>query len=168
MHPSALVGLLALAAAASAIPSNPRRAHSSSVSNLKSKIKKIVVLYHQRPGEPDQQWTFLQPYNVTDPSEGHRCTIARDYEDYDIVTDDPSHAVTGNTMEFYSNRTPDNALIADGKLLPNTKGFIHEQIHNYGSSANKSVLAHQVMKYYTENQTPVFTSLVQNYITFND
>jgi phospholipase C len=70
-------------------------------------------------------------------------------------------------MEFYSNWTPDNDLIAEGKLLPDNKGFIHEQIHNYGSSANKSVLAHQVMNYYTEDQVPVLTSLVKNYLTFN-
>ena len=83
------------------------------------------------------------------------------------MTNDPSHAVTGNTMEFFGTWTPDNALIASGKLVANNNGFIHEQVYNYGSSANKSKLAKEVMNYYTEDQVPVMTSLVQNFLTFN-
>ncbi|KAJ6011112.1 Phosphoesterase [Penicillium sp. IBT 35674x] len=179
MHPSALVGLLAFAAATQAIPSNPKQAHSaSSISNLKSKIKNVVVLCmenrsldnllggqtHKGLENPINNGPYCNPYNVTDPSQGHHCTEARDYNS---VTDDPSHAVTGNTMEFYSNWSPDNKLIAEGKLLPNNNGFIHEQIHNYGDDANKTVLAKQVMNYYTEAEVPVLTSLVENFLTFN-
>ena len=179
MHPSALVGLLAFAAAASAIPAKPNQAHSSSsVQNLKSKIKNVVVLCMENRSvdnlfggqtikgleNPINNGPFCNPYNVTDLSEGYHCTAPNDYNS---VTDDPSHAVTGNTMEFYSDWTPNNALIAEGKLLPNNNGFIHEQIHNYGSKANKTVLATQVMNYYTEEQVPVLTSLVQNFLTFN-
>ncbi|KAJ5648197.1 Phosphoesterase [Penicillium lividum] len=179
MHPSALVGLLAFAAAAQAIPANPHQAHSaSSISNLKSKIKNVVVLCmenrsldnllggqtHKGFENPINNGPYCNPYNVTDPSQGHHCTEARDY---DSVTDDPSHAVTGNTMEFYSDWTPDNKLIAEGKLTPNNNGFIHEQIYKYGSKANKTLLAKQVMNYYTEEEVPVLTSLVQNFVSFN-
>lgn len=178
---SALVGLLAFAAAAEAVPRNLNspRAHSvSSVSNLKSKIKNVVVLCmenrsldnllggqtHKGLENPINNGPFCNPYNVTDPSQGEHCTEARDYNS---VTDDPSHAVTGNTMEFYSQWAPDNDLIASGKLTANNKGFIHEQISKYDSSANKTVLGKQVMNYYTEAEVPVLTSLVQNFLTFN-
>ncbi|KAJ6021388.1 Phosphoesterase [Penicillium herquei] len=179
MHPSALVGLLAFAAAAQALPASSNQAHSaSSISNLKSKIKNVVVLCmenrsldnllggqtHKDLDNPINNGPFCNPYNVTDPSEGEHCTEARDYNS---VGDDPSHAVTGNTMEFYSQWTPDNTLIAEGKLLPNNKGFIHEQVSKYSSDANKSVLAKQVMNYYTEAEVPVMTSLVKNFLTFN-
>ncbi|KAJ5818141.1 Phosphoesterase [Penicillium riverlandense] len=179
MHPSALVGLLAFAAAASAIPSGPHRAHSSSsIQNLKSKIKNVVVLTmenrsldnllggqkHKGIENPTNNGPFCNPYNVTDPSQGHHCAAPRDYNS---VTNDPSHAVTGNTMEFFGTWTPDNALIASGKLVANNNGFIHEQIHNYGSSTNVSKLAEEVMNYYTEEEVPVMTSLVQNFLTFN-
>ncbi|KAJ6096210.1 Phosphoesterase [Penicillium sp. IBT 16267x] len=182
MHPSTLVGLLAFAAAASAIPHNPKKAGSaSSIANLKSKIKNVVVLVmenrsvdnllggqtHKGLENPINNGPYCNPYNVTDPSQGFHCTEARDYNS---VSDDPSHAVTGNTMEFYSQWTPDNALIAEGKLKPNNNGFIHEQISRYGEEANstvKAMLAKQVMNYYTEEETPVLTSLVQNFVTFN-
>lgn len=182
MHPSALVGLLAFAAAATAVPHKPRPGHStSSVENLKSHVKNVVVLVMENrsldnllggqthPGleNPIHNGPFCNPYNVTDPSQGYHCSAAKDY---DSVTDDPSHAVTGNTMEFYSQWTPDNAAIADGKLVANNNGFIHEQIHSHGASANetvKAMLAKQVMNYYTEDQTPVMTALVQNFLTFN-
>ncbi|KAJ6164247.1 Phosphoesterase [Penicillium chermesinum] len=179
MHSSALVGLLAFASAASAIPVTSRSAHSSaSVSNLRSKIKNVVLLCMENRSvdnllggqtikgleNPINNGPFCNPYNVNDPSQGQHCTEARDY---DSVTNDPSHAVTGNTMEFYSDWNPDNQAIADGKLVANNNGFIHEQIHNYGSNTNKTELAIQVMNYYTEDQVPVLTSLVQNYVTFN-
>lgn len=181
MHPSALVGLLAFAAAASAVPHKPRTHSSSSIENLKSNVKNVVVLVMENRSvdnllggqtlagldNPTNSGPFCNPYNVTDPSQGQHCSAAKDY---DSVTDDPSHAVTGNTMEFFSQWTPDNTAIADGKLVPNNNGFIHEQINNYGASANetvKAMLAKQVMNYYTEDQTPVFTALVQNFLTFN-
>ncbi|KAJ5698012.1 hypothetical protein N7462_000017 [Penicillium macrosclerotiorum] len=182
MHPSALVGLLAFAAAATAAPQKPRIAHShSSIDNLKAHIKNVVVLIMENRSvdnllggqtisgleNPINNGPFCNPYNVTDPSQGFHCSAAKDF---DSVTDDPSHAVTGNTMEFFSQWTPDNIAIADGKLIPNNKGFIHEQINNHGLTANatvKALLAEQVMNYYTEEQTPVLTALVQNYLTFN-
>lgn len=179
MHASTLVGLLAFASAASAIPTQPRSAHSSSsVSNFKSKIKNVVLLCMENRSldnilggqtmkgleNPINNGPFCNPYNVSDPSQGEYCSQARDY---DSVTNDPSHAVTGNTMEFYSDWNPDNQAIADGKLVANNNGFIHEQINNYGSDTNKTELAIQVMNYYTEDQVPILTSLVQNYVTFN-
>ncbi|EKV16323.1 Phospholipase C PLC-B [Penicillium digitatum] len=179
MHPSALLGLLALASAALAIPANSKQAHSaSSIKNLKSRIKNVVVLCMENRSidnilggqtikgleNPINNGPYCNPYNVTDPSQGFHCTAPRDYNS---VTSDPSHAVTGNTMEFYGEWTPDNTLIAEGKLVPNNNGFIHEQIHNYGSSVNQSVLATEVMNYYTEDQVPVLTALVNHFVTFN-
>jgi phospholipase C len=37
----------------------------------------------------------------------------------------------------------------------------------YADEANKTDLVKQVMHYYTEEQVPVLTSLVKNYLTFN-
>lgn len=178
MHFRVFVGL-ALATAGLAAPSNPHRAHSSlSIQNFKSKIKNVVVLCmenrsldnllggQKHPGldNPVNNGPFCNPYNVTDPSQGQHCTEPRDYNS---VKNDPSHAVTGNTMEFFSDWTPDNALIAQGRLQPNNLGFIHEQVHNYGAKANRTVLAQQVMNYYTEEEVPVMTYLVKNFLTFN-
>lgn len=55
----------------------------------------------------------------------------------------------------------------EGRLRPNNNGFITEQIHNYGASTNSTELAIQVMNYYTEQQVPVMTSFVHNFLTFN-
>lgn len=179
MHSSAFIGLLAFASATSAIPLNPRSAHSSSsVDNLKSKIKNVVLLVMENRSfdnilggqtlkgleNPINTGPYCNPINVADPSAGQHCAEARNE---DSVTDDPNHGVTGNTMEFFGQWNPDNQAIADGKLVANNQGFITEQIHNYGSKANQTELAIQVMNYYTEDQTPILTSLVQNYLTFN-
>ncbi|PYI04733.1 phosphoesterase [Aspergillus sclerotiicarbonarius CBS 121057] len=179
MHPSAFVGLLAFAAAAAAIPRQPRRAHSdSSIQNLKSKIKSVVVLVMENRSvdnllggqtlqgleNPINNGTYCNPYNVTDLSEGTVCSAARDY---DSVTDDPDHAVYGNNFEFYGTFNPDNSAIAQGKLTPSQQGFVQEQLRLYSADANLTELSVQVMNYYTEDQVPVLTSLVQNYVVFN-
>jgi phospholipase C len=180
MHSSAFIGILAFVAVATAAPAFPLRPGSpSSISNLKSKIKNVVLLCMENRSvdnllggqtirgleNPINNGPFCNPYNVTDPSYGYHCTEPKDY---DSVSNDPSHAVTGNTMEFYSNWTPDNALIAEGRLLPNNNGFIHEQVHNYGASVDHTILANQVMNYYTEAQVPVMTALVNNFVVFNN
>jgi phospholipase C len=181
MHQGTLLGMLAFAAAAAAIPGplGPLLPGSpASIANLRQKIKNVVLLCmenrsldnllggqtHQGIENPINNGPFCNPYNVSDLSQGSHCTQAKDY---DSVTNDPSHAVTGNTMEFYSEWTPDNTAIAEGRLVPNNNGFITEQIHNYGASTNTTELALQVMNYYTEDQVPVMTSLVQNFLTFN-
>jgi phospholipase C len=185
MHSSALLGMLAFAAAATALPGSPssrpdhvRPGSEASIANLRHKIKNVVLLCmenrsvdnllggqtHKGIENSINNGPFCNPYNVSDPSQGYHCTQAKDY---DSVTNDPSHAVTGNTMEFYSQWTPDNTAIAEGKLRPNNNGFITEQIHNYGASTNTTELALQVMNYYTEEQVPVMTSFVQNFLTFN-
>lgn len=167
--------MLAFAAAASAqlTPGSP-----ASIQNMKDKIKNVILLCmenrsvdnllggqtHKGIENPINDGPFCNPYNVSDPSAGYYCTGPKDY---DSVTNDPSHATTGNNMEFYGQWTPDNNAIADGTLLPNNQGFITEQIHNYGSKTNTTELAIQVMNYYTEDQVPVLTSLVQNFLTFN-
>lgn len=180
MNLSALVGLLAFAAAATAAP--PKRHHdahsSSSIKNLKSHIKNVVVLEMENRSldnllggqkikgldNPINNGPFCIPYNLTDPSMGEVCSKAKDY---DSILDDPDHSVTGNNIEFYGTYTPNNEDIASGKLKPSLQGFVHEQLTKHGSDANKTELATQVLNYYTEEQVPVLTSLVQNYLTMN-
>ncbi|EED12804.1 phosphoesterase superfamily protein [Talaromyces stipitatus ATCC 10500] len=180
MRPGILVGLLAFAAITAGFP-NKRTglpASKSSIQNLKSKIKNVVILVMENRSfdnllggqklfgldNPIQHGPFCNPYNVSDPAEGMVCSAARDY---DSITDDPDHAVYGNNFEFYSTFTPDNAAIESGQLIPNQNGFIHEQLRLYSSEANRTELATQVMNYYTEEQVPVLTTLVHNFLTFN-
>jgi phospholipase C len=180
MHPSALVGLLAFAAAAAAVPKGGRsNAHSeSSIKNLKNVIKNVVVLELENRSldnllggqtikgleNPINNGPFCNPYNLTDASQGQACSAAKDF---DSILDDPDHSVTGNNIEFYGTFSPNNADIASGKLIPGQKGFVHEQLRSHaGDLANKD-LAKQVLNYYTEDEVPVLTSLVQNYLTFN-
>lgn len=180
MHPSALLGLLAFAAAVTAAP--PKRhsnAHSrSSVKDLKNNIKNVVILEMENRSldnllggqtlkgleNPINNGPYCNPYNLTDSTQGKVCSAAKDF---DSILDDPDHSVTGNNIEFYGTFTPDNAAIASGKLTPSQQGFVHEQLRRYGDDVNKTSLAKQVLNYYTEDEVPVLTSLVQNYLTFN-
>ncbi|KAH8812273.1 phosphoesterase superfamily protein [Xylogone sp. PMI_703] len=176
MRSAAFIGMLAFAAAASAQPLTP--GSPASIQNLKDKIKNVIFLCmenrsvdnllggqtHKGIENPINNGPYCNPYNISDPSAGSFCSEPKDF---DSVANDPSHAVTGNNMEFYGEFTPDNAAIASGALVPNNLGFITEQIHNYGSKANITALAIQVMNYYTEDQVPVLTSLVENFLTFN-
>lgn len=178
MQPSALVGILAFAAAASALPKVPRSGHSSSsIENLKSKIKNVVVLEMENRSvdnilggqkikglsNPINDGPFCNPLNLTDKSEGTACSAAKDY---DSVLDDPDHTISGNNIEFYGTFLPDNEDIAQGKLTPSLKGFVHEQRRSYPKGTD-SKLATEVLNYYTEEEVPVLTSLVQNFVTFN-
>ncbi|KAJ5702421.1 hypothetical protein N7488_009969 [Penicillium malachiteum] len=186
MHISSVLGLLAFATAASAVPhaapkmaaKRSQTAHSaSSIKNLKNNIKKIVVLEMENRSvdnllggqtiegleNPINNGPFCNPYNVTNPGQGTVCSQAGDL---DSILDDPDHSVTGNNIEFYGTFTPNNDDIASGKLTPVQSGFVFEQLRQY-SDANKTSLAQQVLNYYTEDQVPVMTSLVQNYLTFN-
>lgn len=178
MHPSALVGILAFTAAASALPSVPRAPHSSAaIQNLKSKIKNVVILEMENRSvdnllggqtikgldNPIHNGPFCNPVNLTDPSEGQECSAARSY---DSVLNDPDHAISGNNIEFYGTFLPDNEAIAQGKLTPSQKGFLHEQLRNYPAAADATA-AKQVLHYYTEKQVPVMTELVNNFLTFN-
>lgn len=180
MNPSALLGLLAFAAAATAAP--PHRGHSahssSSIKNLKNHIKNVVILEMENRSfdnllggqtlkgldNPINNGLYCNPYNLTDASMGYVCSRAKDF---DSILDDPDHSVTGNNIEFYGTFTPSNDAIASGKLTPTQRGFVHEQLRRYGDDVNKTELAKQVINYYTEDEVPVFTSLVQNYLTFN-
>ncbi|KAJ5473590.1 Phosphoesterase [Penicillium sp. IBT 31633x] len=181
MNLSALLGLLTLAAAVSAAPqkANGHQAHSSkSIANLKDKIKNVVILEMENRSldnllggqtikgldNPINNGPFCNPYNLTDPSAGKVCSAAKDF---DSILNDPDHSVTGNNIEFYGTFVPDNALIAQGKLKATQQGFVHEQLRRYGDDVDKANLAKQVINYYTEDEVPVFTSLVKNYLTFN-
>lgn len=173
MYRTTLHGLLALAAVTQASPPQP-----GSVSNLKARIKNVVILEMENrsldnvlggqtlPGinNPIQRGPFCNPYNVTNPAAGHVCSAANDY---DSITNDPDHAVYGNNLEFYGTFTPDNDAIVSGRLVATQQGFVQEQLRLYGSKVNQSTLAQQVMNYYTEDQVPVLTALVQNFVTFN-
>ncbi|KAJ5273623.1 hypothetical protein N7478_008748 [Penicillium angulare] len=182
MHPTSLLGLLAFVAAASAMPTHKRShaAHSSSsIQNLKNKIKYVVVLEMENRSfdnllggqtlkgleNPINNGPFCNPYNVTDDGQGIVCSQAKDM---DSILDDPDHTVTGNNIEFYGTFTPDNDAISSGELTASQKGFVSEQLRMYdGTDVNRTKLAQEVINYYTEDQLPVLTSLVQNYITFN-
>jgi phospholipase C len=180
MYRTALLGILAFDAAAMALPSHQSfiPGSAASIANMKDKIKNVIFLCmenrsvdnllggqrHKGLENPINNGPYCNPLNVSDPHAGSFCTGP---QDYDSVGDDPNHGVTGNNMEFYGEWTPDNTAIAQGRLLPNNQGFITEQIHNYGSRVNTTELAIQVMNYYTEEQVPVLTSIVQNFLSFN-
>jgi phospholipase C len=179
MKLSALLGLLTFAAAASAdIKDQQSPLSSPSIANLKSKIKNVVILEMENRSvdnllggqtikgldNPINNGPFCNPYNLTDPSAGTVCSSAKDF---DSVLDDPDHSVTGNNIEFYGSFVPNNAHIAQGELTPTQHGFVHEQLRSYGDDADKAYLAKQVINYYIEDEVPVMTTLVQNYLTFN-
>ncbi|KAL4903924.1 hypothetical protein BDW74DRAFT_35448 [Aspergillus multicolor] len=178
MHPSALLGLLSFAAVALAVPTAQTPHSTRSISNLKSYIKNVVILVMENrsfdnilggqttPGleNPLQNGPFCNPFNLTDPSEGEACTAPKSF---DSVINDPDHAIYGNNIQFYGEFVPSNEDIASGKLQATNKGFAHEQMRLYEDGANKTDLVTQVMHYYTEDQVPVLTSLVKNYLTFN-
>jgi phospholipase C len=179
MKSTPLVGLLAFATAASAVPTKRNQPGSTaSIQNFKDKIKNVVVLVMENRSfdnllggqttkgleNPINNGPYCNPYNVSDSSEGSVCSAAKDY---DSVADDPDHAVYGNNFEFYGTFLPDESLIQSSKLTPSQSGFVQEQIRLYSSDANRTELATQVMNYYTEEQVPILTTLVQNFLTFN-
>ncbi|KAH8911764.1 phosphoesterase [Coniochaeta sp. PMI_546] len=175
MHCTTLHALLALAAAAQASPAG---SINGAVANLKARIKNVVILEMENRSldnvlggqtlagidNPIHNGPFCNPYNLTNPAAGQVCSAANDY---DSITNDPDHAVYGNNLEFYGTFTPDNDAIASGRLTATQKGFVQEQLRLYGSKVNRTTLAQQVMNYYTEDQVPVLTALVQNFVTFN-
>lgn len=175
MYRTTLQGLLALAVAAEAWPKNPS---NPQVENLKAHIKNVVILEMENRSldnvlggqtiggldNPLHSGPSCNPYNVTNPAGGYVCSAANDF---DSVTDDPDHAVYGNNFEFYGDFTPDNAAIASGRLTATQQGFVQEQLRTYGATVNRSTLAKQVMNYYNEEEVPVLTALVQNFVTFN-
>ena len=177
MHPSAFVGILSFAATVSGLSSQPSEPQSFlSIKNLKSNIKNVVILEMENRSvdnvlgglkirgldNPVNNGPFCNPLNLTDP-ENEECSAAKDF---DSVLDDPDHAIHGNNIEFYGTFTPDNDAIAQGRLTPSQKGFLHEQRRSYPEDSD-STLAKQVLHYYTPNQIPVLAALVENYVTFN-
>jgi phospholipase C len=174
MLPSTLNGLLALAAAAQACPTKG----TSGVTNLKAHIKNVVILVMENRSfdnllggqklkgleNPVNTGPYCNPYNLTNPAAGQACSGPKDF---DSIANDPDHAIYGNNLQFYGSFVPDNAAIAAGTLKPTMQGFVQEQLRLYNSKVNTSVLAEQVLNYYTEEQVPVLTELVQNFVTFN-
>ncbi|CAK7207996.1 hypothetical protein SEUCBS139899_010830 [Sporothrix eucalyptigena] len=96
-----------------------------------------------------------------------RCRVgAREVEKF-IFNRVKYHAIYVDNIEFYGTFNPSNDDIASGKLAPKQNGFVHEQLRLYDANVNATTLSQQVMNYYTEDQVPVLTSLVQNFVTFN-
>lgn len=150
-----------------------------SINNLKDKIKHVVhIILENRSfdnilggftiGDMDtaaRNGPFCNPANTTDPNSQVFCAGPKDY---DVITNDPDHSVTGNNFEFFSTFHPSDADILSGKLTPNNNGFIENQIRKYGKSPNNATYdATQVMNYYLPEQIPVISSLVNNFVTFD-
>lgn len=177
MKPASLKGLLLFAAVVAAKKCVYRNS-TGAIENMKAHIKAVVLLVMENRSFDNilggqtlegldnaiYNGPFCNPYNLTDPSLGTVCSVAKDY---DSIIDDPDHAVYGNNIEFYGTFNPDNEDILSGKLVAHQQGFVHEQLRLYDSSENWTLLSQQVMNYYTEEQVPVLTSLVQNFVTFN-
>jgi phospholipase C len=180
MNPSALLGLLAFAAAIVAAPqkSRPTPGSPQSIRNLKDKIKNVVLITMENRSvdnllggqkirgleNPINNGPFCNPVNLTNPHAGIVCSQPKDF---DSVAEDPDHSIPGNNIEFYSTFEPDNAKIAAGTLTPTMQGFVHEQIRQ-NPTGDPTVAGIQVMNFYTEDQVPVITELTQQFVTFND
>lgn len=186
MHSVAVLSLFSALGTAAAAPGwgphpgwGQRPGSQESIRNMKDHIKNVVVLVMENRSfdnllggqktagldNPVNNGPFCNPLNLTRPELGEVCTEALDY---DSILNDPDHAVHGNNIEFYGTFNPDNEAIASGQLKPNQKGFVHEQLRLYSTEQNTSVLAKQVMNYYTEEQVPTITALVKNFVTFNN
>ncbi|CAK7215116.1 hypothetical protein SCUCBS95973_002369 [Sporothrix curviconia] len=177
MLPTPFTGLLALVAVAAASPSKCKT-NTAAIQNMKDHIKAVVLLVMENRSfdnilggqtlkgldNPYHNGPYCNPYNLTNPALGTACSAAKDF---DSIADDPDHAVYGNNIEFYGTFNPSNDDIVSGKLVPQQNGFVHEQLRLYDASVNTTTLSEQVMNYYTEDQVPVLTSLVQNFVTFN-
>jgi phospholipase C len=180
MHSNTLVALTAAMAVAAAADAgyNYPSGSSASIKNLRDKIKTVVIMVMENrsfdnimggqriPGleNPIQTGPYCNPVNLSSPAKGYGCTQALDY---DSIIDDPDHSISGNNLEFFGSFAPDNKAIASGKLQPNMKGFLTEQIRLYSGKESEQVLQTQVINYYTEQQVPVITSLSRNFMVFN-
>jgi len=181
MRASIITSLLAIMAASADVASaglvSRQDSYSTSVQNMKSKSKDVVVpvmedcsldslLHGQKIRGLDSSTNngpFCNPVNLTTPSASKVCTAA---SDYNSVMDDLDDSIYGNNIEFCGTYNPDNNAIVSGKSQPTLQGFIHEEVHNYASKGDTSFLAKQVMDYYTEDQVAVLTALTQNFVTF--
>ena len=179
MVSASLRSVVLLAAVAAAKGSgNKCSPGKAAIDNMKAHIKNVVLLVMENrsfdnilggqtlPGldNPYHNGPFCNPYNLTDPAGGEYCGVSRDY---DSIADDPDHNVYGNNIEFYGTFNPSNEDILAGTLVADQRGFVHEQLRLYDADVNQTTLSQQVMNFYTEEQVPVLTSLVQNYVTFN-
>lgn len=165
--------LLSALAIAGSVTGSFTTGSASSIQNLKSKIKNVVVLVMENRSvdnllggqkikgldNPINSGPFCNPYNLTNTKEGQACSQA---SDYNSVIDDPDHAIYGNNIEFFGTFRPDNSLV-----IPKMNGFVQEQIRSYGAKENTTFLAQQVMNYYTEQQVSVLTALTNNFVVFN-
>ncbi|KAL7914407.1 phospholipase C PLC-C [Trichoderma velutinum] len=150
---------------------------AQSVANLKAKVHNVVWILLEnrsfdnilggvkRPGmdNPINNGPFCNAQNVSDPKSEKWCTGPKDF---DSVLNDPNHSVTGNNLEFYGTYSPNNTLIAEGKLTPSMDGFVNEQLNVYPTLAAQTA-AKQVMNYYTEDEIPTLVDLVDEFTTFN-
>ena len=178
-----IIAIVAAALLFGPASANPTRDYwepgsKNSITNLKDKIKTVVVLMMENRSvdnllggqkvkgldNPILKGPFCNPQDINHPHNNVVCTHGADY---DSILNDPDHSVHGNNYEFYSNFSPDNAEIARGALQPNMKGFVAEQLRVYNGKADNATLIKQVMNYYTEEQVPVITALTHNFTVFN-
>ncbi|OBT53777.1 hypothetical protein VE04_05122 [Pseudogymnoascus sp. 24MN13] len=176
---AAVFGLLAFAATIDAAPKTNKAGSEASIANLKDKIKNVVLITMENRSLDNllggqktkgiensiNNGPYCNPLNLTDTSKGKACSRPKDY---DSILNDPDHGVPGNNIEFYGTFLPDNAAIQAGKLKPTMDGFVHEQLRLYSAKQDPSVLANQVMNYYTEEQVPVITGFTKEFVTFNN
>lgn len=176
---AAVFGLIAFAATIEAVPAAHQPGSSSSIKNLKDKIKNVVLITMENRSvdnllggqktkgleNPVNNGPYCNPISLNDTSKGEACSEPKDY---DSILNDPDHGVPGNNIEFYGTFLPDNAAIKSGKLKPSMNGFVYEQLRKYSAKQDSEVLANQVMNYYTEEQVPVLTSFTKEFVTFNN
>lgn len=149
-----------------------------SIANLKSKIHNVVWILLEnrafdnilggvrRPGldNPINNGPFCNPQNLTNPKGKSFCSF---HKDFDSILNDPDHSVTGNNFEFYGTFSPNNTLIADGKLTPSLDGFVNKQLISYSTLAPQ-VAAEQVLGFYSEDEIPTLVNIVDEFVTFNN
>ncbi|KAJ5591834.1 uncharacterized protein N7459_002203 [Penicillium hispanicum] len=147
-----------------------------SIANLKDKIENVVWItlenraYDNILGGIHKQGLdnvvnngpFCNPLLVNQPDGAKGCST---YKDYDSVTHDPDHSVTGNNFEFYGTYTPNDEAVANGTLKPNLKGFVQRQMEHHSIPAQRAT--EEVMGYYSESEIPTIVNMVDEFTTFN-
>ena len=149
-----------------------------SIANLKGKIQNVVwIILENRafdnilggvhyPGLDNviNSGPFHNPENVSRPYSYHYGSIEKDF---DQVSEDPDHSVTGNNYEFFGTWHPNQNAIESGALTPKMHGFVDLQIQEYYKKASKQTCAEDVFGYYRERDIPTLLDLVYDFTTFN-
>ncbi|KAJ5475129.1 hypothetical protein N7539_008195 [Penicillium diatomitis] len=184
MKTNSLLPLLSLSGAAVGAAVNSHKqtpfgytsGSKESIANMKDKVENVVWILMENRGfdnilggvhkkELDNvvnNGPFCNPVSVADPKGQTMCS---QFKDFDSVTHDPDHSVTGVNFELYGTWNPDNAAIANGTLKPNLSGFVQRQAERY--KIDDKLATEEVMGYYSENEIPTMVDLVNEFTTFN-